>query len=248
MASAQSFHVQNFVLRSERDASESVSIEGVRTLPDLLQRQAARRGNGTLFSFRTQPESLLTTLSYVEAHSRSCTLARTLCHHLPSSSTTNPVVGIWLERSIDLHLAILATTISGAAWLPFDADAPAERVAACLQDSNAAILLCDHVHHEAACRAAEGLPGCKVLTFEQLSNQAIQTVESTSDGCRPPQPQDTAYIIYTSGSSGTPKGIAISHHAALMFCLSERTILETASDDIVWQGFSAAFDMFVEET
>ena len=53
---------------------------------------------------------------------------------------TVPVVGIWLERSIDLHLAILGTTISGAAWLPFDADAPATRVRTCLEDSNACVL------------------------------------------------------------------------------------------------------------
>lgn len=247
MAVAQSLHIPNYILQSDRDTSESFVIQGVQTLPDLLRWQAGRRGNGTLLSFRPQQDSRLTTLSYVEAYTRSCTLAHTLLHQLPSSSTPNPVVGIWLERSIDLHLAILATTISGAAWLPFDADAPTERVAACLQDSNASILLCDEFHREAAVRAVEALPGCQVITFEQLSNQANPTTEARSDA-HGPQPQDTAYIIYTSGSSGTPKGIAISHHAALMFCLSERTILATESDDIVWQGFSAAFDMFVEET
>jgi non-ribosomal peptide synthetase component F len=54
-------------------------------------------------------------------------------------------------------------------------------------------------------------------------------------------------MIYTSGSTGTPKGIEIPHSAALGFCLSERSVLETGPDDIVWQGFSAAFDMFIEE-
>lgn len=62
-----------------------------------------------------------------------------------------------------------------------------------------------------------------------------------------PHSEDTAYMIYTSGSTGTPKGIAISHSAALTFALSERTVLKTCAEDIVWQGFSPAFDMFVEE-
>jgi non-ribosomal peptide synthetase component F len=247
MSLAQSVYTPSYILQSEGETSESFVIQDVQTLPDLLRRQAGRLGNATLFSFRPQQHSALTNLSYVEAYTRSCALAHALVQKLPSSSTANHVVGIWLERSVDLHLAILATTISGAAWLPFDADVPTERVTACLQDSNAGILLCDESHREAATRAVDGVPGCQVITFEQLSNQAKHTTNTRSD-MRRPQPQDTAYIIYTSGSSGTPKGIAISHHAALLFCLSERTILETKPDDIVWQGFSAAFDMFIEET
>lgn len=236
-----------YILQSDSDASRNLAIQGVRTLPDLLQRQAERRGQATLFSFRPQQDCGLATLSYIEAYTRSCALAHALIERLPYSRTTNPVVGIWLERSIDLHLAILATTNSGAAWLPFDADVPAERVHACLQDSHASILLCDEHHRTAAVRAIEGLKKCQVVTFEELSNQAKHTIDSRS-GIPTPQPEDTAYIIYTSGSSGTPKGIEISHHAALMFCLSERTILATNSTDVVWQGFSAAFDMFIEET
>lgn len=239
--------MESHILHSDSGTSDSLVIQGVQTLPDLLRWQAGRVGNATLFSFRPQQSSDLTTLTYAEAYTTSCALSRALAHQFPCSRTANPVVGVWLERSIDLHLAILATAISGAAWLPFDADVPFERVKTCLQDSNAAILLCDESHRDAAVQAAEGLHECQVVTFEQLSNQAKSTTEARSDK-QGPRPRDTAYMIYTSGSSGTPKGIAISHHAALMFCLSERTILATSPDDVVWQGFSAAFDMFIEET
>lgn len=54
-------------------------------------------------------------------------------------------------------------------------------------------------------------------------------------------------MIYTSGSTGTPKGIEIPHSAALTFSLNERSVLETNPDDTVSQGFSAAFDMFIEK-
>jgi non-ribosomal peptide synthetase component F len=238
---------QRHILHSEGDRPEDFVIENVHTLPELLQWQAQRRSDAAFLSFRPQSLSDLITLSYSDAYTRSCSLAQSLQQLFQNSCTTNPVVGIWFERSIDLHLAILATTISGAAWLPFDADVPTERVKSCLKDSNAAILLCDEAHWDVATSAVQGLTQCQVVTFEKLTHQ-INNTDKTKTSYAAPKPHDTAYIIYTSGSSGTPKGIAISHHAALMFCLSERTILATGPSDIVWQGFSAAFDMFVEET
>ncbi|KAF0704521.1 hypothetical protein As57867_007313, partial [Aphanomyces stellatus] len=57
-----------------------------------------------------------------------------------------------------------------------------------------------------------------------------------------------AYYIYTSGTTGTPKGISISHRAATTFAYSESSVLGLTSIDVVWNGFSPAFDMWVEET
>lgn len=236
-------HTPSYILPSEHSSS-SLGIPGVDTLPELFQWQSQQRGDATFLSF--QQNDHLTTLSYSEAYSRSSSLAQALSQCLPATPS-NPVVGIWIERSISLHLAIAATTICGASWLPYDADAPTERVTACLQDSNASILLCDEAHKGAATQAVQALDHCQVVTFEQLSSQSKQAINAPTNRSGP-LPEDTAYIIYTSGSSGTPKGIAISHHAALTFALSERSILGTGPDDIVWQGFSAAFDMFIEET
>jgi non-ribosomal peptide synthetase component F len=231
---------QYFLRSSENDAS--LTIDDVHTLPELFTWQAARRVDATLFSFHDTQSAGLITLSYADAYARACSLADTLTRRLPGSR--NPVVGVWFERSIELHLAILATTFAGAAWLPFDADVPAERVKACLSDSHAVVLLCDDAHREAADRGTDDLPGCQVVTFESLCQE---TTSMFGERVKP-RPEETAYIIYTSGSSGTPKGIEISHCAALNFSLSERSILGTGPDDVVWQGFSAAFDMFIEET
>ncbi|KAF2120103.1 hypothetical protein BDV96DRAFT_628649 [Lophiotrema nucula] len=87
---------------------------------------------------------------------------------------------------------------------------------------------------------------CCVVTFDELlrlSRDEQNTVQPIPE----PDPQSTAYMVYTSSSTGTSKGIEISHQAALTFCLSERPVLETGPSDIVWQGFSPAFDMFIEE-
>lgn len=129
-----------FILHPEHTPRDNLTIPNVSTLPELFRRQAHRRQDTTLFSFRSPTDTTLTTLSYVEAYEKSSHIAKNLYTFCQDHNDTVPVVGIWLERSIDLHLAILGTTISGAAWLPFDADAPATRVRTCLEDSNACVL------------------------------------------------------------------------------------------------------------
>lgn len=236
--------VSNYILQSQHATRDDLAIENVATLPELFRWQARRRGDATLFSFRSQHGEDLRTVSYTEAYETSSRIASSLHELHRDSSIDSPVVGIWLEKSIDLHLAILAATVSGAAWLPFDADAPSARVNVCLGDSKACVLLCDSAHYDTAKTATESLPGCRVVTLEELSRRSANGIAKELPG---PRASNTAYMIYTSGSTGTPKGIEIPHSAALGFCLSERSVLETSQDDIVWQGFSAAFDMFIEE-
>jgi non-ribosomal peptide synthetase component F len=236
----------SYILQSQHTSPYSLTIPDVTTLPELFRWQAQRRGDVTLFSFRTSPDASLTTVSYSEAYEISSKLGNSLHSLYSFQHDKNPVVAIWLEKSIDLHLALLATTISGATWLPFDADIPVARVTACLRDSKACILLCDTAHYENSVQATKDVPGCRVVTVEDL-RAGTQNASGAVKNITGPSPEQTAYMIYTSGSSGTPKGIEIAHRAALTFCLSERSVLETDSNDIVWQGFSAAFDMFIEE-
>jgi non-ribosomal peptide synthetase component F len=227
-----------YILRGVPTVEALIPPPQVETLADLFEFQAQARGDAPLFTFAS------TTLGYATVYKRVLSSSSALVkHHLKESK--GAVVGVWLERSLELHLSILTVAFAGAGWLPFDADAPAARVNACLQDSNASVLLCDQAHFDAAQEATKGTSATVVL-WEVLEKTASQ---STAD-CRihKPRSQDTAYLIYTSGSSGTPKGIEISHGAALTFALSEQSVLGTTTSDVVWQGFSAAFDMFVEET
>lgn len=235
-----------YILQSRQTSHSPLTIEGVNSLPTLFQWQARQRDNATLFSFREQPEADLKKVSYKQALETTTRLARGLRELFPGTRTGTHTVGVWFERSIDLHFAVLTTTISGAAWLPFDPDVPASRVEACLTDSKACVLLCDAAHYQAAVTATSGVPGCRLVTFDELARLSESHAAINQD-IPNPDPQGTAYLIYTSGSTGTPKGIEIPHHAALTFSLSERSILETGPEDVVWQGFSPAFDMWVEE-
>ncbi|TLD36704.1 Non-ribosomal peptide synthetase C-terminal [Venturia nashicola] len=245
-AAQRSSNASKYILQSRRTPRIPLSIDGVNTLPCLFRWQALRRGNATLFSFREQPEADLKMISYKHALDATTKLAQALRGLFPSSKTPTPTVGIWFERSTELHFAVLATTISGATWLPFDPEAPPSRVEACLTDSKACVLLCDAAHYDAALKATSGISGCRLVTFDEL-NRLSQGEGHTHQEIPVPDPRATAYLIYTSGSTGTPKGIEISHHAALTFSLSELSILETGPEDVVWQGFLPCFDMWIEE-
>lgn len=148
------------------------------------------------------------------------------------------IVGLWLPRGIDLLVMQLGIAKTGAAWLPFDSETPPDRIKVCLDDANAAGLLC--------CAAkADALADldCPVWTAEALKHP-LDTPAPQRSGA---QPGDPAYIIYTSGSTGKPKGILINQGAICHFLRSENAILGIREDDRVYQGFSVAFDMSFEE-
>jgi non-ribosomal peptide synthetase-like protein len=176
------------------------------------------------------------------------------------------VVGLFLPRGADLLIAQAGITKSGAAWLPFDADAPLERVKICLQSASAIGLV--------TCR--EWLPrlhnfpgvsgtGVSPVSFNRtaLPNSgthgrdaratinvwAIEDLlaEKNSVSPRAAKSSDPAYVIYTSGSTGQPKGIVISQRGICHFLRAENELLGVRADDRVYQGFSVAFDMSFEE-
>ncbi|PPJ50914.1 hypothetical protein CBER1_07585 [Cercospora berteroae] len=215
---------------------------GVTTLPQLFQHQAATHPDRIAFS--CQIDQQLKQVTYGEAHNIAASLAAQIAPlHWIEHGTQAPVVAIWFEKGLDLILSILATTYSGATWLPLDPDVPVDRVATCILDASACAIICDSAHLERAREVQQrGGDGFCVRTFEELTARAGETTTEHPV----PQPDHAAYLIYTSGTTGTPKGIAIPHSAALTFSLSGREVLQTA-DDIVWNGFSPAFDMFIEE-
>ena len=153
------------------------------------------------------------------------------------------MVGLWLPRGIELLTLQLGIAKTGAAWLPFDADVPTERIAVCLEDAAAKALLIDERHGEAA-RGQEGI-SAQILTAQALLAPLPEgTPLRRREGALP---QHTAYVIYTSGSTGKPKGIAITQGSISHFLRSENARLGVREDDRVYQGFSVAFDMSFEE-
>ncbi|MBF6174777.1 amino acid adenylation domain-containing protein [Nocardia blacklockiae] len=111
------------------------------------------------------------------------------------------VVGVHLDPSVDLVVAVWAVLHAGAAYLPLAVDYPAERLAYMAADSDVRVVLTDAGSDD---RARRVLPDrVRTLPVEELTGDAAAGV---------PEPS-TAYTIYTSGTTGSPKGVVISHPA-----------------------------------
>ena len=173
-------------------------------------------------------------VTYQELDAASGTLAAAL---LRRGAAPGRVLGLFLPRGADLLIAQAGITKSGAAWLPFDADTPLERVQVCLTSAQAAGLV--------TCR--EWLPRLQALPMPVWAVEDLAAEPCSNEPRAPAKPSDPAYVIYTSGSTGQPKGIVISQRSICHFLRAENELLGVREDDRVYQGFSVAFDMSFEE-
>lgn len=153
------------------------------------------------------------------------------------------IVGLWLPRGIELLTMQLGIAKAGAAWLPFDAETPVDRIAVCLTDAQAiGLLSCEAF----ITRLQDFMPPDfmqKVWSAEKLITSSETLLLRRSSVL----PEHPAYVIYTSGSTGKPKGIQINQGAICHFLRSENSQLGIQQTDRVYQGFSIAFDMSFEE-
>jgi len=150
------------------------------------------------------------------------------------------LVGIHLERSFDLIVAILAILKAGGAYVPLDLACPEHRLTFMLEDSHAEVLLT-----ESNLAARFGNYSGKIVCLDQeagrIASHSAENVRAIT------QPQDLAYVIYTSGSTGTPKGCLVTQeNVARLFSATARWFQFGPQD--VWTLFhSSAFDFSVWE-
>ncbi len=180
-------------------------------------------------------------LTYGEVDAKAEALARGL---VQLGLRPGDVVGLWMARGHDLLIGQIAVAKVGAAWLPFDGDAPVERIAVCLGDAEAKGVV---VSPDFAGKLA-GHCSCPVWTFRDLAaaagGAAAAKVDARTLGASPDSP---AYVIYTSGSTGTPKGIVISGRNICHYLRAANDVYGLTRSDIVFQGASVAFDLSMEE-
>jgi amino acid adenylation domain-containing protein len=144
-------------------------------------------------------------------------------------------VGIYLERSLDMMVALLGVLEAGGAYLPLDPSYPAERLRLMLEDAHAPVLV---THGPLAGSPPSG------------AGQAVRVDDlGDEDGPLPPagvEPDHLAYVIYTSGSTGRPKGVAMTHGAiSAMLLWQLRTSAAGAGRTL--QFTSLSFDVSFQE-
>lgn len=133
-------------------------------------------------------------------------------------------VGLYLDRSIELTVAIMATLKAGGVYVPLDVQAPEDRIRWMLEDCSTDIVLTLEQHRNSV---PEGAWESLVLDGDSGALAAASALQDTaSPGNSVPSsltPDNLAYIIYTSGSTGRPKGVMITH-AGIMTCTEAREL------------------------
>ncbi|MFZ2652219.1 MAG: MupA/Atu3671 family FMN-dependent luciferase-like monooxygenase [Burkholderiaceae bacterium] len=146
-------------------------------------------------------------LSYRELDARSDRLAR----HLQGLGVgVETLVGICLERSLDLVVAVLAVLKAGGAYLPLDPEYPAARLRFMVEDAALEVLLTTSL-------LAPRLKSTPRRIVELDTDAAVIALASETRLDSAVQPHNLAYVIYTSGSTGAPKGVMVEHRNVVNF-------------------------------
>ena len=165
------------------------------TLPELFAAQAARTPAATAVVFGDE------SLSYGELDAR----ANRLAHHLRGLGVgPEVVVGLCVERSLEMVVGLVGILKAGGAYLPLDPAYPGERLAFMLDDARAPVLLT-----QAALRPQLPAAGARIVCLDSEWD-TIARAPATAPAVAL-HPGNTAYVIYTSGSTGTPKAVSVTH-------------------------------------
>jgi amino acid adenylation domain-containing protein len=197
----------------------------------LVTAQAEHTPNAIAITFDTKA------LSYADLEKRSNQLAQYLRHN---GVGPDVLVGIFIERSVEMVVGLLGILKAGGAYVPLDPNFPHERLAFMVEDAGLRVLLT-----QSSLRAS--LPSTKarvVALDEQWEAIAKEQDVTPNSGVKP---MDLAYVIYTSGSTGKPKGVQVPHRAAVNFLNSMAREPGITPQDSLLAVTTLSFDISVLE-
>ncbi|MDQ0582413.1 non-ribosomal peptide synthetase [Streptomyces rishiriensis] len=196
-----------------------------RTLPELLAERTAKHPDRTAVRFGD------TALTYGEFNA----WANRLAHELRDLGVgPDTLVGVHLERSVELIVALTAVLKAGGAYVPLDPGYPRERLEYMLDDARVPVLL-----NGSGLTAPAAPEGTTVIEV----NRSVAAGRPDADPLPTAGPEHLAYTIYTSGSTGRPKGVQIPHRALLNLLRSFGRDLELTEDDRLLAVTSLSFDI-----
>ena len=150
------------------------------------------------------------------------------------------VVAVALERGCELLVALVGVLKAGAAFVVVDPEHPAARLAFIFADTRARVVVTD-------ARTAGVLPapaGWAVLEVDRQEDQIAAAVPVAGERVGP---DAAAYVLYTSGSTGNPKGVVVEHHALTTFLSGVRDLLDLGPGDRAIHHMALTFDWAIGE-
>jgi non-ribosomal peptide synthetase component F len=203
-------------------------------LPKRFRRAAAAHADSIAVTCGTE------SLTYRELGERADRLAQ---HLREAGARTESLVGLYLDRTVDVAVGILGILEAGAAYVPIDPHAPAERIANMIADASLDLIVTHSALRDAIAPVAPATTDFIVLDQDAAR---LPGHKRTASGVEIPT-ASAAYVIYTSGSTGRPKGCVITHANVLRLFDSTEKTFAPAPDD-VWTLFhSVGFDFSVWE-
>jgi amino acid adenylation domain-containing protein len=198
-----------------------------KTIVNLFEEQVDKTPDAIAVVFEDQQ------LTYQKLNSQ----ANQLAHYLQTLGVKPEIlVGICLERSLDMVIGLLGILKAGGAYLPLDPAYPKERLAFVLEDAQVPVLLSQE-------SLMEELPKtqAQVICLDaEAKTLAQKSPENVLSGVGP---ENLAYVIYTSGSTGNPKGVQIEHVELLNFLTSMQKQPGLASSDVLLAVTTLSFDI-----
>ena len=168
-------------------------------------------------------------LTYAELNAR----ANQLGAHLRSLGVVvGTPVGLLLDRSADAFVGLLGILKAGGAYMPLASDAPAPRIAQQLRESGATIVVCT------SAQSSKVADDVTTVALDREVDAAVLGALPTANIAPRATPADIAYVLYTSGSTGVPKGVAVTHANAVHYARAVSRVLTDVASDAGGDGFA----------
>ncbi len=212
-----------------------------KTMQEVFEEQAERTPNNLALVFDNKY------LTYKELNQKANQLAHTIRKEyyklIGEKITSDTLIGIYIDRGINMIIAILAILKSGAAYVPFDLNDPEDRLKFKINDSGARLVLTalDNVHDLVFLMREDAFP-MSIDTYWNKIDEAPKTNPEIIN-----KSTDLAYVIYTSGSTGKPKGVMQLHRTVTNLVYYQRNKCKIDFVCNILQFTSVTFDVSVQE-
>ena len=196
--------------------------------PQLWLNQVAKTPNAVAAIFKDQ------TITYQELNDKSDCVT----NHLQQLEVKpETLIGVCLERSMEMLVALLGILKAGAAYVPLDPNHPQARLDYVVEDSKIQILLTQTKHLDKFPQSNLEIINLDSPNPPPFGKGGLRGDHFSTDT------QNLAYVIYTSGSTGKPKGVQINHRSLVNFLFSMRDSIKISSDDSLLSVTTIAFDI-----